>query len=85
MEDPKLYLVHCGFYDGETSCGGVYEGHTNIFTVSASPQDARQAAKASDLFTKPRGCTLTEFRRLWPLTAISHVASLISRCRIEPK
>ena len=54
MNDPKLYLVHCGFYDEQTSFGGVYEGHTNLFIVSDSPQYARHSAKASELFKTKR-------------------------------
>jgi hypothetical protein len=52
--EQKLYLVHCGFYDGQTSFGGVYEGHTNLILVSESPQNARLKAKAMGLYKEKR-------------------------------
>ena len=51
---PKLYLVHVGFYDEVTSFGGVYEGHTNIFLVSDSAQNARTKAKSLEIFKSKR-------------------------------
>lgn len=40
----KLYLVHCGFYDGEV-CDGLYESHVNFFVSAESFEDARIKAK----------------------------------------
>ena len=45
----KLYLVHCGFYDGEIF-DGVYESHANFFVAAESFADARQKAKLHPVF-----------------------------------
>lgn len=50
----KLYLVHCGFYDSATSFGGVYEGHTNLFLVAESAQEARTKAKSLEIYQEKR-------------------------------
>ena len=52
--EQKLYLVHCGFYDEQTSFGGVYEGHTNLIITSDTPQNARQKAKGMDIYKAKR-------------------------------
>ncbi len=49
----KLYLVHCGYYDGEMQ-DGMYEHHANFFVVAKSFEDARQRAKQDPLFRKRR-------------------------------
>lgn len=46
MTEPKLYIVHVGFYDREPNYG-VYELHTNIFVAAESPDEAKRLAKAS--------------------------------------
>jgi len=40
----KLYLVHCGFYDRESS-DGLYESHVNFFVAAGSFEEARAKAK----------------------------------------
>ncbi|MBI4061372.1 MAG: DUF1543 domain-containing protein [Elusimicrobia bacterium] len=49
MTAPKLYLVHCGFYDREVF-DGVYESHVNLFVAAESFEDARAAAKLDPVF-----------------------------------
>jgi hypothetical protein len=45
----KLFLVHCGFYDGEVF-DGVYESHVNFFVAAESFEDARAKAKLNPVF-----------------------------------
>ena len=45
----KLYLVHCGFYDG-TLAEGIYESHTNFFIVASSFEGARSRVKEVEAF-----------------------------------
>jgi hypothetical protein len=45
----KLFLVHCGFYDGEVF-DGVYESHVNFFVAAESFEDARARAKLNPVF-----------------------------------
>ncbi len=45
----KLYLIHCGFYDGEVF-DGVYESHVNFFVAAESFEDARAKAKLNPVF-----------------------------------
>lgn len=49
----KLYLVHCGFYDGEI-CDGLYESHVNFFVAAASFEEARKKAKEIPEFQKKK-------------------------------
>jgi hypothetical protein len=41
---PKLFLVHCGFYDLDV-CEGVYESHVNFLVAAHSFEEARARAK----------------------------------------
>jgi hypothetical protein len=45
----KLFLVHCGFYDGEVF-DGVYESHVNFFVAAESFDDARAKARLNPTF-----------------------------------
>jgi hypothetical protein len=45
----RLYLIHCGFYDGEVF-DGVYESHANFFVAAESFEDARAKAKLHPVF-----------------------------------
>ena len=54
VKEQKLYLVHCGFYDPQTSFGGVYEGHTNLILVADSARSARLKAKSLDIYKEKR-------------------------------
>lgn len=49
----KLYMVHCGYYDGEVF-DGVYESHVNFFVVAESFEEARAKAKANPLYQNKR-------------------------------
>lgn len=40
MLSPKLYMVHCGFYDQ-----GIYESHVNFFVVASDFKTAKAKAK----------------------------------------
>ena len=53
MENLKLYLVHCGFYDPELQ-DGIYESHVNFPVAAASFEDARAKAKLHPDFQKKR-------------------------------
>lgn len=53
MENLKLYLVHCGFYDPELQ-DGIYESHVNFPVAAASFEDARARAKLHPDFQKKR-------------------------------
>lgn len=48
---PKLFLVHCGFYD-KTISGGLFEGHTNILIAADSFADAKSKAKQKPEFKR---------------------------------
>lgn len=43
----KLYLAHVGFYDSEI---GIYELHSNLFTVAHDVQTAKQQIKRKKVF-----------------------------------
>jgi hypothetical protein len=45
----KLFLVHCGFYDGEVF-DGVYESHVNFFVAAENFDDARARARLNPTF-----------------------------------
>jgi hypothetical protein len=45
----KLFLVHCGFYDGEVF-DGVYESHVNFFVAAESFDDARARARLNPTY-----------------------------------
>lgn len=45
----KLFLVHCGFYDGEVF-DGVYESHVNFFVAAEDFEDARAKARLNPTF-----------------------------------
>jgi ribosomal protein S4E len=45
----KLFLIHCGFYDGEVF-DGVYESHVNFFVAARDFDDARAKAKLNPVF-----------------------------------
>ena len=49
----KLYLVHCGFYDSEL-CGGIYEGHINLFVVAESFETAKAKVRLEPEFKKKK-------------------------------
>lgn len=49
----KLYLVHCGFYDGDVM-DGVYESHVNFFVAAESFEAARIKAKKNPLYQNKR-------------------------------
>lgn len=53
MENLKLYLVHCGFYDPELQ-DGIYESHVNLLLAATSFEDARAKAKLQPDFQKKR-------------------------------
>jgi hypothetical protein len=53
MENLKLYLVHCGFYDPELQ-DGIYESHVNMLVAAASFEEARAQAKLNPDFQKKR-------------------------------
>ena len=44
MNEAKLFLVHCGFYDAEIG-DGIFEGHVNYFVTAPSAEAARAKAK----------------------------------------
>jgi len=44
MFKPKLYMVHCGFYD-KGLCQGIYESHVNFFIVASDFKTAKAKAK----------------------------------------
>jgi hypothetical protein len=44
MLTPKLYMVHCGFYD-QGMCQGIYESHVNFFVVASDFKTAKARAK----------------------------------------
>ncbi|WP_413294595.1 DUF1543 domain-containing protein [Bdellovibrio sp. HCB185ZH] len=48
---PKLYNVHCGFYD-TTVNAGLFEGHTNFLVVADSFAEAKAQAKSKSEFKK---------------------------------
>lgn len=41
---PRLYMVHCGFYDAAVG-NGLFEGHTNIFVCAEDFEEARSKAR----------------------------------------
>jgi hypothetical protein len=45
MENLKLFLVHCGFYDQQL-CGGVFESHVCFMEVAPTPLEAKIKTKA---------------------------------------
>ncbi len=53
MENLKLYLVHCGFYDTELF-DGIYESHVNFFVVASSFEDARAKVRLEPEFLKKK-------------------------------
>lgn len=53
MENLKLYLVHCGFYDPELQ-DGIYESHVNLLVPATSFEEARANAKLDPDFQKKR-------------------------------
>ena len=46
---PKLYNIHCGFYDKSVT-GGLFEGHTNILVVAEDFADAKAKVKSKAEF-----------------------------------
>ncbi len=53
MENLKLFLVHCGFYDLEV-LDGVYEFHVNFVVAATSFEDARAKVKLEPDFQKKK-------------------------------
>jgi hypothetical protein len=53
MENPKLFVVHCGFYDSDL-LDGVYESHVNFVIAAESFEDARARAKLEPDFIRKR-------------------------------
>lgn len=53
MENQKLYLVHCGFYDLEV-LDGVYESHVNFLVPAISFEEARAKVKLEPDFQKKK-------------------------------
>lgn len=45
----KLFLIHCGFYDGEVF-DGVYESHVNFFVAAENFDEARAKARLNPTF-----------------------------------
>ncbi|MGE0615254.1 MAG: hypothetical protein AB7P04_06410 [Bacteriovoracia bacterium] len=53
MENLKLFLVHCGFYDLEV-LDGVYESHVNFVVAAESFEAARAKVKLEPDFQRKR-------------------------------
>jgi hypothetical protein len=53
MQNPKLFQVHCGFYDSEV-LDGVFEFHVNFVVVAESFEDARARVKLEPDFQKKK-------------------------------
>lgn len=49
----KLFIVHCGFYDLEL-CGGIYEGHVNLFVAAKDFEDAKNKVRLEEEFKKKK-------------------------------
>jgi len=49
----KLYLIHCGFYDSEL-CGGIYEGHINLFIAAKDFEEAKAKVRLEPEFKKKK-------------------------------